>query len=233
MPRKSAAKLTKKEKEKWFVGLYIKAGAHESSIAACEKRARLKAGSGQKILKRKAVQAEIYAKLEPVRMEQFRQQVLSESVELAKAAQQAELRKTVSSVQRMKIDLEVLDHELMSMAVGLQQDRFPKEKLDAIKAAYVVFGTLESGNTRRLIPPEHLQQNDGQGTYTSLFNRLALKPATPTPLEASPSREDGVFDLVPRSEPSTGSQGPLPPPGEAIDDAPVAKSSNVVTVEVG
>ena len=62
----------------------------------------------------------------------------------------------------MKIELDVLDDQLMQGVVGLPWDVFPKEKLDAIKAAYVVFGTLESGNTRRLIPHEKPTKRDRQ-----------------------------------------------------------------------
>jgi hypothetical protein len=197
MPRKKQAKRrTKKEIEQWFVDLYIKADAQEQHIERCEKRAHLKPGDGRKILRRKSVQAEIYRQLESVRAEQRHQATLTEAAAIAKAAVQRELSAGVSSIHRMKIDLEVLDHELMTMAVGLDKNTFPKEKLDAIKAAYVVFGTLESGNTRRLIPPEHLKQNEGQGTYASLFNRLALK-SSPEPPQSQNSPSGEVFDLIP------------------------------------
>ena len=230
MPRKSAKQLTLKEKEKWFVSLYIEAGAVADKIPACEKRTHLKAGSGRKIIRRKAVQQQIKDRMESVHAAAKLQDAMRQAADIAEQRLQEKL---AASVQRKKIDLEVLDHELMMGVTGLDWNRFPKEKLDAIKAGYVVFGTLESGNTRRLIPPEHLQQNDGQGTYTALFNRLALKTS-----ESSvdvPTAEAEVFDLIPGVSHSAEMTGPLPPPGEATREQspPEPSDPNVITVEVG
>jgi hypothetical protein len=220
-----------KSREQYFVKLYIEAGADESKIPDCERRAKLRAGHSKKILKRKAVQEEIKSRLEAVRQEQFRSKVISEATTAAEARLQEKL---ADKVKRKKIDLEVLDHELMCGIEGLDWNRFPKEKLEAIKAGYVVFGTLESGNTRRLIPPEHLQQNQGQSTYSSLFERLALKSPSEPQLEARPA-EDGVYDLIPQPATSIAPTGPFPPPGEPIQDSPPAAKSdpNIITVEVG
>jgi hypothetical protein len=238
MPRTTISKRPIEERERHFVNLYIKAGAMESSIANCERRTHLKAGSGKKILRRKAVQQEISARMEIVKEEQIRQKFLGEAVEKAERLMQEKLSQSVLAIQRQKIDLEVLDHELMTMVTGLDMRMHPKEKLDSIKAAYVVFGTLESGNTRRLIPPEHLQKNDGQGTYTSLFNRMALSPSPSDPtLESALDAKDGVFDVFP---PSVGVfPKPMPPNasipimGESIDEPPASKDpSGIITVEV-
>jgi hypothetical protein len=235
VPKKRAKNLTQKEKEKWFVSLFInKFQADSANVAACEKRAHLKAGSGLKILKRKKVQEEIRLRMEATRQEQARAQQLSEAVAKAEERLQERLAKNVGEVQRKKIALEVLDHELMCGVEGLDWNRFPKEKLDAIKAAYIVYGTLESGNTRRLIPPEHLQQNQGQGTYSSLFERLALKSPSGSALEA-PSEQDGVYDLIPRPAAPVAVAEAFPAPGEPIQDSPPTSKSdpNVITVEVG
>lgn len=230
MPKRPAAKLTAKERERFFIKFYVERGAATKHIAYCEKRARLQPGDGVKLLAKKSVQEEIDRLMQPVRAQQLHQATVTEATKKAKAAMQQELRAGINSAKRMKIELEVLDHELMSMAVGLDKNVFPKTKLEAIKAAYVVFGTLESGNTRRLIPPEHLAQNEGQGTYTSLFNRLALAP---NKTDEPPQPEDGVYDLTP--QPVAPALQPLPTQGEAIDEpaTPATSSSRVITVEVG
>jgi hypothetical protein len=235
MPRKKAEKLTLKEKEKWFVSRYIEAGALPEHISACEKRTHLEPGSGRRILRRKTVQVEIQLRTEAVRNEQIRQAAVSQATKTSLAAHQEELRNAVTGVGLKKISLEVIDDQLMRGVIGLDWNTFPKEKLDAIKAAYVVFGTLESGNTRRLIPPEHLEQNQGKGTYASLFDRLALKPqpeGTPAP---QPPAAQEVFDLIPGvKQPEAVYAAPMPPPGESIDEpAPARKTdSRIMTVEV-
>ena len=236
MPRKPAAKLTLKEREKWFISLYVKAGAIDAKIASCERRALLKPGSGSKILARKSVQQDIKARMESVGLNQVFQQAASKGVAVAKQAIQQDLIAKVKEIKRMKIELDVLDDQLMQGVVGLPWDVFPKEKLDAIKAAYVVFGTLESGNTRRLIPPENATQESVGGVYTSLFQKLALNPSRPQNTAVVPTEQ--VYELFPKAPGQApaviSSDTPLPPPGESIDEVPVKKpTSNIITVEVG
>jgi hypothetical protein len=77
-----------KEKQQFFINLYVKHGGIEQKIAYCERRATLKPGSARKILAKKAVQEQIKAKLEPVRLEQMRQATITEAVVKAKAAYQ-------------------------------------------------------------------------------------------------------------------------------------------------
>lgn len=119
--------------------------------------------------------------MEPVRLEQMRQQLLGDAAEVAHEALQNDLTKKVAGICQHKIEVEVLDQELMRMVVGLDQDKHPKAKLEAILTGYVVIGTLKSGNTRRIIPPE--SANAGQpGMYMSLFQQLSLNaPPGPPP----------------------------------------------------
>jgi hypothetical protein len=131
----------------------------------------------------------------------------------------------MTSQQLIKIENEVLEHQLMSMVVGLDCNIFPREKLDAIIAAYVVNGTLESKGMRRVTTPE---TRESGGMYMSLFERLR--------------RGDGVqpehvppAPLFPDVDPSTVSVDlPLPPPGESVDEAaPEPKTkSRIITVEI-
>jgi len=100
----------------------------------------------------------------------------------------------------------------------------PKAKLEAIITGYVVIGTLESGNTRRIIPPE--SANAGQpGMYMSLFQQLSLNaPPDPPPAPLFPEPK----------EPPIPAGTPLPPAGEAIDE-PVETpwdNSHIVHVEI-
>jgi hypothetical protein len=225
--------LTVKEREKYFISLYVKAGAVEEKIPYAERRASLKPGTGHRILQRKKVQEEIKARTEPVRLAQMRQQLLGDAAAVAHEALQNVLTKKVAGICQQKIEVEVLDHELMRMVVGLDQNKHPKAKLEAIIAAYVVHGTLESGNTRRVIPPENRSYDSSPGMYRSLFQRLALKPAPET--VKLPSEE--VADLYPVPKPPEPSHAsdPLPPVGESIDELEPPKDNNprVITVEIG
>jgi len=136
--------------------------------------------------------------------------------------------KAITSLPRTKVEGEVLEHELMRLVVGLNQNQFPKEKLEAIKAAYVAIGTLESGSTRRVIPPEN---NSGatENGYMSIFERLkrgdGVQPehVPPAPLFSDVAQSTVPVDL------------PLPPPGESIDDPPTPPNNHlrIIRVEVG
>lgn len=212
--RKKAQNLTAKKKEKYFISLYVKEGAVEEKISYAERRASLKPGAGHRILQRKKVQEEIKARMEPVRLEQMRQQLLGDAAAAAHEALQNDLTKKVAGICQQKIEVKVLDHELMRMVVGLDQDKHPKAKLEATIAAYVVNGTLESGNTRRIVPSENVGKS-GPGIYQSLFTRMALAESNETAgiPEAPPA------PLFPkREEPTVPADTPLPPPGEAIDE---------------
>jgi hypothetical protein len=218
-----AQHLTAKEREKYFISLYVKEGAVEEKIAYAERRASLEPGTGHRILQRKKVQEEIMARMEPVRLEQMRQQLLGDAAAVAHEALQNDLTKKVAGICRQKIDVEVLDHELMRMVVGLDQDKHPKAKLAAIIAAYVVNGTLESNSTRRLSPPDN---EASAGIYTSLFDRLR-----------SSAPQEKVYPLFPEEPPQkdTGiAPGLLPAPGESIDDPPTPPNNHpgVITVDV-
>jgi hypothetical protein len=144
--------------------------------------------------------------------------------------------KAISSLPRTKVEEEVLEHELMRLVVGLDQDKHPKAKLEAIIAAYVVNGKLESGNTRLVIPAEGMGSEAGPGMYTSLFNRLALN-AAPGEANAQPAVSYEVRDLYPKpkGEEADSPEGTLPPSGESIDDPPTPSNNHhrILTVEIG
>lgn len=142
--------------------------------------------------------------------------------------------KAITSLPRTKVEPEVLEHQLMELVVGLDQDKHPATKLEAIKAAYVINGTLESGSTRRVIPTEN-KTGATENTYTSLFNRLRGNSSSPS-LEEPREPDLKVYDLYPCHE-ADSPEGTLPPSGESIDDPPNPPKSltqpRVITVEVG
>ena len=148
-PKIRAAKLTAKEKEKFFIGLYVKEGAIEEKIPYAERRACLKPGAGHRILKRKKVQEEIKARMEPVRLEQMRQQLVGDAVAQVTAKLQADKDRIerelgrLMAVPNMKVDGELLEGALMRLILGLELEEHPKVILEAIRAALVVTGTLE------------------------------------------------------------------------------------------
>jgi len=218
-----AQNLTVKEREKYFISLYVKEGAVEEKIPYAERRASLKPGTGHSILQRRKVQEEIKARMEPVRLEQIRQQLLGDAVAVAHEALQNALTKKVAGICQHKIDVEVLEHELMLGVVGLDWNKHPKAKLEAIIAGYVVNGTLESNATRRVIPPNNANSHASPGIYESLFTR-PIANATPPSLEAPPERSR--YDQA---------DGTLPSSCESIDDLPTSSEANprVILVEIG
>lgn len=221
--RVKAQYLNVKEREKYFISLYVKAGATEEKIPYAERRASLKPDTGHRILQRKKVQEEIQACMEPVRLEQMRQQHLGDAAAVAHEALQNDLTKKVAGICQQKVDVEVLDHELMRMVVGLDQDKHPKAKLEAIIAGYVVIGTLETNSARRVIPPNNANSHASPGIYESLFTRL-IANATPQSLEAP--QEPPRYDQA---------DGTLPSSCESIDDLPTSSEANprVILVEIG
>lgn len=159
----------------------MKDGAVEEKIPYAERRASLKPGTGQTILKRKKVQEDIKARMEPVRLEQMRQQLLGDAAAVAHDALQNDLTKKVAGICRQKVDVEVLNHELMGMVVGLDQDKHPKAKLEAIMAAYVENGVPESGNTRLSIPLKNPGTDATPDTYQSLIPAICLLGSAGSP----------------------------------------------------
>jgi hypothetical protein len=102
-----------------------------------------------------------------------------------------------------KVEAEVLEHELMRLVLELDQDKHPAMKLEAIKAAYVVNGTLESKSTRRLSLSDN-QNNEASADIYMMFNCSHVP--------ASPALQEEVFDLFPaQSQDDDGvAPGPLP-----------------------
>jgi hypothetical protein len=152
MPRSRRIKsqnLSNKQKENYFIGVYIKEGAVDEKIPYAERRASLKPGIGRRILNRKDVQAKIKVAMEPVCLEQIRQQLVSAAVAQVTAKLREEKEslerelKAIKSLARVNFGTETLEHELMRLVVGLNQDKYPKLKLEAIKAAFVAGGFLQ------------------------------------------------------------------------------------------
>jgi len=243
-----AASLSLEEREKWFVTLYVNAGAIPEKIPWAERRALLPPGSGEKILARQEVLARIKAKLQIFTREQQRQKLVGDEVakvtrNLQQKTEKLEQDKKelasdlgrIMALPRMKIDEDILEHELMRLVVGLEPNRHPEEKRKAIESAYVVKGLMESGRTRRIITLSDTESKETTGIYTSLFQRLALK-ASPEGQEQPQTASEPIFDLIPSTKQPEAPQGlAMPAPGEPIDEAPPKPKteSGIITVEVG
>jgi hypothetical protein len=238
MPKKKAADLTAKEKEQYFVSLYVKMGATADQIPACEKRAHLKVGSGKKILARTSVKKDLASRMAPVQAEKIRQQTIGEALTLAKEKMQEELAAQIELIKLHKVDFDVLQGRLMQMVVGLNMHMFPKELLETIKTAMVVHGSMQVGNTKRLTTESNPSENPAAAVYTALFHRLGSNPSPV--VETLPSQpeaqEAGIYDLYPPAPvPKVPTVTGMPLPGESIEEVPAQKpsNSNVITVEVG
>jgi hypothetical protein len=236
MPGKSARRQITPERANWVIGLFVKAKANPKKISSIAKKAFLPVEDVKKILNRKTSKREIAEKLKlaktVVSNEQAHLKQFPIVVESAKMAMQQELSKTVKNALRQKIQLDILEHELMMGVMGLDWQRFPEAKLNIIKACYVVNGSMKSGRDEMIIPKDGSGGNDGPGTYTALFNRLALNPRPEQPgAQAAPSGE--IFDLIPGEKPQETPVGPLPPPGESIGEPELPKgNSRIISVEV-
>lgn len=229
MQRRKADDLTLKEREQWFVSLYIKKGATAKHVAACEKRAGLIPGDGKAVLKRKSVQKQIEQALEPVKLQQVRQAVITGATIAAKKSMQEELLATVTNLMTIKRD--VLDHVLMEGVIGLNLHMYPKEKLEFLKAAYIIQGTASSTGLTLSQTADTPLPGQPSGIYQSLFARQLAEPKE-KPLEA-PQKVDGVFDLYPSTIEQTASE-PIPEPAKATSEPSKKKATTRgVTVEIG
>lgn len=254
-------KLTKDEGR--FLKHYVKLGGVAEMTAEAERLARLKAGTGAKMLRLKRVAEAVEKQMAPVRLEQERQRMVADAVAevTAKmAAETAELKQQLANATQMP-PLTVADggvvieQELMRL-VRLCPEKHGRVKLASIQTALVVSGMIEQGNTKRTLPPENPLAATA-GVYTALFERqrLAAGPAgseVPAAAGASAPSEGAVleaevFDIVPPKNmagvPAPRVQGAavLPAAGESIAPAvaeakkPVTRRGSipVLTVELG
>ncbi len=141
--------------------------------------------------------------------------------------------KAITSLPRTKVEGEVLEHELMRLVVGLNQNQFPKEKLEAIKAGIVL---LDKSGRLIVKTPDNPEAGGSTGIYTNLFQRLALPDSTLTASEP-PKAEEGVYDLYPQPQEvreAAPANITLPPPGESIDEpqSPPKPNSHIIAVEI-
>lgn len=248
-------------KEANFLRHYVKEGAVEEKIRAVEKRLRLRAGAGAKLLKLKRVQDALREMMEPIRLEQQRQEMLGNAVDEVTAklqAEKVELEARLAAATQMPAmvvagNTDVIEQELMRL-VRLDPERHGRIKLASIQTAFVVAGLMEQGTTRRVVPAEMQTPGNTTGIYQSLFDRMRAAPAAvegaPTPPALPAADEAEVFDLTPSSaahvsretkgESSVQVQVPLE--GEPIDPVVASTSrrqpsqkqaSQVITVEVG
>ncbi len=236
MPRTRIARRPVKEKERFFVQLYLQHGAQPAKIAACEKRACLKKGQGKKVLRRKSVQEEIRSKTAPIFQEQMRQSVIGEAVEAAERAIEEKLKRRITFLKSLKIDKEVLRGRVMQVVLALNMHLHPKELIEAIKTASILDGMAETNNLRLMAAPEPEGENRSV-VYASLFDRLRAEKAGQAKTPQPPSE---VFDLFPAA-PSASVPRTLTEPDEKeapVKEKPAAKDAkkperSVVTVEIG
>jgi len=250
MPRaaqKRKPKLTKKER--YFVNLFLKLGADESRIEECAKRSEITIAAAHKLLKQKAVQKDIAEWKDIIRLEQERQQLvgpavaqvtatLSQKAEEAiakKEAAEQEL-KAVIGIPLMTIKEELLEHEIMRLAVGLDPDRHPEEKRKAIESAYVIKGLMDSGRyKRRIAASDDPSVRTTASIYHSIFNRP--QEALPAAPDATPAPATTAAELFPGRTPPERpvTDGMTLPSIESLtgQEVPAAKQkSNVITVEI-
>lgn len=235
-----------KDEEK-FLRYYVREGGVAEKIVVAERAARLKAGTGAKMLKLKRVQDALRERLEPLRLEQQRQELVGAAVAEATAKQQEELNVLRAEATKIKTyenlsiqgNTTLLEQELMRVALGLDMNVHGRVKLEYIKTALVIGGLMEQGTTRRVGPTEMDPSNKAPSVYAAVFNRLRdAENNHPVPVEVMPDSPtiEGVFDLVPvKAAAVVPTATAMPPAGESIDaPVPVArKESRVMTVEIG
>ncbi len=160
----------------------------------------------------------------PIWWEQARQAILRESVAIAKAQVQEDVTAKVRDVKRRKIDLEFADDLLMEGAEILDWRTHGDLKLKCIEDIYTIGARCKRQSFELLEVPRVPDTPDSPGTYTALFNRLAL----PAPPEAPPAPSQEVFDLIPPPKPPE-----VPKKAAAIDEtAKGVTNPNILHVEI-
>lgn len=238
--KKTKAELSPKERQQFFVKLYVSAGGTEDQIHACAKRAGMKLGDAKKLLRKPSVKADVQKRLEPIRMQQVKQEVLSEATDLAVQIYGEQLKRQISEIKLYKLDKDVAIGRLMQMCIGLNMHMFPDELRKVIEMVLVYDGAMQVGNTKRIIPADEGRELPGAGVYASIFDRTSQTPPQATnPSNSQPNKpDDGAADLYPSSTPTPSLDSiplVLPPAGESIEDSGPKKpeNPNVITVEVG
>lgn len=241
MPKKLPA-----DEEK-LLRFFIKEGAVEEKIPVVAKRFRLTVGGVKRKLALKRVQEELRVRMEPIRLEQQRQQMLADDVAQATAKLIADKEKAESDLKAatqmpsMELTVEVLERELMRIAC-LDAEKHGRIKLAAIQTGYVIKGVMEQGTTRRVNPPDRGAETTAGGVYTNLFDRLRLEREAKSAAEeivVDAETEDVVYDLTPQPVEASRTKeivAEMPIEGESIDVMPAAKrdvGARVITVEVG
>lgn len=217
--------------EQRFIGYWVKESANPERMSYCERRAGIKAGTGDRMLKRAHVADEIKRRMVPAALEQERQRLVSEAVaavisELEKRTARAEADAKAAEAEvtalaeapKMAVNTPQLEHELMRLAVHLDIERHPQVKLAAIQAAFVVSGVLENGNVRRVQPKEPGDASFQNAIYGDLFDEMhrqrEMAGQPPKMIEAQ--AEPQVFDLIPHDPVPENLD--IPPEGETIEN---------------
>lgn len=247
--------------EEKLLRFFIKEGATEEKIPVVANRFRMKLGDVKRKLALKRVQEELRIRMEPVRLEQQRQQMLADSVAEAtakliadKEKAEAEL-KAATTMPSMELTVDLLERELARL-VCLDGEKHGRIKLSAIQTGYVIKGVMEQGNARRVNPVDKPLDDKPAGVYTNVFDRLRLErestPETVPENVIEASLVDGVYDLTPTPTvqlpaknislipPSTEAfrtkekPAEMPPEGESLDTpVPVLSNTRVITVDIG
>ena len=183
-----------------------------------------KKGNSGKIPKRTVAPKDLPAELDAILTEQAKQKVFSQATEVAKVVYENEVSHAITNIIRRGLDREALIHELMTGAIVLNVHMHPDAKLNYIKTALVLDGSIESTSLGRRIAPLDDVPEAQSSVYASIFNR-----PTPTPTLDSPPLEtpkEQVYDLLPPKP-----VAPTPPPRvvESVDPS----QPTVITVEIG
>jgi hypothetical protein len=251
--------LTPEEK---LVRYYIAGGATEEALPKVAKRLKMTLPAVKKLLKKKAVQADLAARLAPVEREQERQELVGDAVVKATADDKqriAELEAQLAAATQMPdLDLteDMLDRELARLA-RLDGEKHGRVKLAAIQTGYVVKGITRQGRTERVMPSVTDMPQPGGGVYSAIFQqereqrRIAAGgepepapvPTTATP-EPPPILDAEVFDVFPADKPAEAPKEetipPPPPPRVPLEvlkkrvrEITTPKADAVMTIEVG
>jgi hypothetical protein len=223
--------------EEKLLRFFLKEGAAEEKIPVVAKRFRMTVGEVKRKLSLKRVQEELRIRMEPVRLEQQRQQMLADSVAEVTAKLTAEKEKAeadLKAVTRMP-DMRLMGNEIeieyaLMRLMRLDPEKHGRTILASVQTSAVIAGLIEQGNTKRAIPLDRTAETGIGGVYSNLFDRLRLGASRTEETEmvdATPPPEEGVYDLTP-APPQEGSSVTkdipfeIPRSGESIDHVPVA-----------
>lgn len=213
MPRDPTLPLNRQEQR--FVIHFLREGATPEVVHIAERKARMKAGEGKKVLRRKHVQEEIHRRKVLVEYEENRL-IAKDSIDAAKRDDERDM------VTLHKIE------SALDKVIALDAEKHGQTVLKAIELGLIYTGSIRDGNKVKLSTVDPLGQDKGkpddgemkpreEGFYASIF--AGMKAGG----DGNGGAAVAAAPLMPEEEDSPAPPKPPVPPPAPAKPAPTAK----------